>query len=374
MDFVFGLPPDERGRTGVLVFVDRFSKMVHFVPVSATVTAEESAVHFIDTVFRHHGMPASIVSDRDPRFTPAFWSKPFEIVGTELKMFTAAHPETDGQTERVNRVVEDVLRSYATSFQNWSSFLPLAEFAIYNAEHASTGLTPFFINNARFWRQVSDSTAAVCHFEFSPRGRERNAVTRSQTRKILGTPPDAASPIAAWTKRTLINPSAASPTVQPAPSARPIDTERVEDFVLQRQAIDRYVRDALQAAVDRQKLNADKRGRKNMTKFKTGDRVLLSTEGIRDSAVTNLGASKLAPRFIGPFNIIKHIGNSYTLKIPPSIRLHSTFYVGRLKNPTRSSSQLATSPISVISPLWRSLATPKLSFFDDTTRRTNSRF
>ncbi|OWY90254.1 hypothetical protein PHMEG_00041707 [Phytophthora megakarya] len=121
-----------------------------------------------------------------------------------------------------------------------------------------------------------------------------------------------------------------------------------------------------------------------MTKFKTGDRVLLATKRIRDSAVTNLGASKLAPHFIGPFQTIKHIGDSYTLKIPPSIRLHPTFYVGRLSllrfpprlrrlrrvrrssSPTRSSSQLATSPISVISPLWRSLATPKLSFFDDT--------
>ncbi|OWY92331.1 reverse transcriptase [Phytophthora megakarya] len=148
MDFVVGLPPDEHGRTGMLVFVDRFNKMVHFVPVSATVTAEESVVHFIDTVFRHHGMPASIVSDRDPRSTSAFWSKLFGIVGTKLKMSAAAHPETDGQTERVNRVVEDVLRSYATSFQNWSSFLPLAEFAINNAEHASTGFTPSFINNA----------------------------------------------------------------------------------------------------------------------------------------------------------------------------------------------------------------------------------
>ncbi|OWY95175.1 LOW QUALITY PROTEIN: reverse transcriptase [Phytophthora megakarya] len=320
MDFVFGLPPDERGRTGVLVFVDRFSKTVHFVPVSATVTAEESVVHFIYTFFRHHGMPASIVSDRDPLFTSAFWSKLFEIVGTKLKMSTAAHPETDGQTERVNRVVEDVLRSYATSFQNWSSFLPLAEFAINNAEHASTGLIPFSINNARHPRV---SALLAVGPPSHPRGSSlgggeidcaipdsgdksatqpppsaisspalavasANAVTRLQTRKILVTPPDAALPIAAWTKRTLINPSAALPTAQPAssanytpiPSARPIDTERVEDFGLQRQAIDRYVRDELQAAVDRQKLNADKRGRENMIKFKTEDRVLLPTEGI----------------------------------------------------------------------------------------------
>uniref|UniRef100_H3G5W9 Integrase catalytic domain-containing protein n=1 Tax=Phytophthora ramorum TaxID=164328 RepID=H3G5W9_PHYRM len=78
-----------------------------------------------------------------------FWSSLFQLLGSKLLMSTAAHPETDGQTERVNRVLEDVLRSYATSFTCWSSFLPLAEFAPNNAEHASTGLTPFFVNNAR---------------------------------------------------------------------------------------------------------------------------------------------------------------------------------------------------------------------------------
>uniref|UniRef100_H3GBI2 Reverse transcriptase n=1 Tax=Phytophthora ramorum TaxID=164328 RepID=H3GBI2_PHYRM len=102
MDFIFGLPPDADGRTGVLVFVDRFSKMVHLIPVSDTITAAESAVHFVDAVFRHHGLPESIVSDRDPRFTSAFWSSLFQLLGTKLLMSTAAHPETDGQTERVN--------------------------------------------------------------------------------------------------------------------------------------------------------------------------------------------------------------------------------------------------------------------------------
>ncbi|KAE9290632.1 hypothetical protein PR003_g25242 [Phytophthora rubi] len=149
MDFIFGLPRDAEGRTGVLVFVDRFSKMVHLAPVAAEVTAGESAELFLDLVFRHHGLPESIVSDRDPRFTSAFWTRLFALLGTRLLMSTAAHPETDGQTERVNRVLEDVLRSYATSFASWSSFLPMAEFALNDSTHASTGLTPFFVNNAR---------------------------------------------------------------------------------------------------------------------------------------------------------------------------------------------------------------------------------
>ena len=97
-----------------------------------------------------------------------------------------------------------------------------------------------------------------------------------------------------------------SPTANYAPieSARPIDDMAMSEFFLQRQAITRFVRDALQSAVNKHKENADKRGRKNMISFKKGDRVLLSTEGLRDSAFTNLGTSKLAPRFIGPFTVL----------------------------------------------------------------------
>ncbi|GMF43233.1 unnamed protein product [Phytophthora fragariaefolia] len=93
----------------------------------------------------------------------------------------------------------------------------------------------------------------------------------------------------------------------------------------------RFVRDALQAAAGQQKVNADRRGRKNMLSFRRGDRVLLSTDGIQGSAVTNLGANKLAPRFIGPFKVLNVIGDAYTLDIPTSMRLHPPFYVGRLK-------------------------------------------
>ncbi|KAE8969139.1 hypothetical protein PR002_g27525 [Phytophthora rubi] len=352
MDFIFELPPDAEGRTGVLVFVDRFTKMVHLIPVSDTVTAAETAAHYIGYVFRHHGLPESIVSDRDPRFTSAFWSSLFQLLGTKLSMSTAAHPETDGQTERVNRVLEDVLRSYATSFASWSSFLPLAEFALNNAEHASTGLTPFFANNARHPRVPT--LIAVGH-PAAPRGSTLggdedgvndmtsaahedvtlNAVTRSKTRKALATPDIAASPLATWTARTLINPSNAgvplAANYAPKTPARPVDNAAVSEFVMQRQSIARFVRDALQDAVDKQKENADKRGRKNMATFATGDQVLLSTDGIRSSAVTNLGASKLAPRFIGPFKVTKVNGEAYTLDIPSSLRLHPTFYVGRLK-------------------------------------------
>ncbi|TNO06917.1 hypothetical protein DXT86_29230, partial [Klebsiella pneumoniae] len=90
---------------------------------------------------------------------------------------------------------------------------------------------------------------------------------------------------------------------------------------MQRQSIARFVRDALQNAVGKQKEQADKHGRKNVNVFKIGDRVLLSTEGIRASAVTNLGANELAPRSIGPFRVTKAVGDAYTLDIPSSLRL-----------------------------------------------------
>ncbi|GMF60009.1 unnamed protein product [Phytophthora fragariaefolia] len=113
MDFVFGLPPDSKRRTGIVVFVDRFSKMVHLAAVPAEVTAKQTARLIVDMVFRHHGMPIDIVSDRDPRFTARFWPLVFTLLGTQLSMSTADHPQTDGKTERVNRVLDEALKSYA---------------------------------------------------------------------------------------------------------------------------------------------------------------------------------------------------------------------------------------------------------------------
>ncbi|GMF09601.1 unnamed protein product [Phytophthora lilii] len=136
MDFVFGLPPDAKQRTGVMVFVDRFSKMVHLAAVPAEVTAAQTARLFVDMVVRHHGMPRDIVSDRDPRFTARFWQEVFTLLGTRLSMSTADHPQTDGQTERVNPVLGDLLKSYAHSFSQWSECLPMAKFAINNSVHA----------------------------------------------------------------------------------------------------------------------------------------------------------------------------------------------------------------------------------------------
>ena len=98
MDFFFGFPDDTHKNNGILVFVDRFSKMVHLDAVPGSVNAHGCARVFIDTVFRLHGLPRELVSDRDPRITAEFWQTVFRSLVTRLKMSTSDHPETDGQT------------------------------------------------------------------------------------------------------------------------------------------------------------------------------------------------------------------------------------------------------------------------------------
>ncbi|KAE8965580.1 hypothetical protein PF011_g28234 [Phytophthora fragariae] len=265
-------------------------------------------------------------------------------------MSTAAHPETDGQTERVNRVLEDILRSYATSFASRSSFLPMAEFALNNSTHASTGMMSFFVNNARHPRvpallAVRSSNAAAV----STLGGGGMALTSKSaqvssepllpqsTKSNTGDDTPEGHVLHGVAYEDFFAVDVASPDTSavanfaPAAIPTPIDSATVSEFLLHRQAVTRFVRDALQVDVDRQKANADRRGRKNMSSFRRGERVLLSTEGIQGTAVTNLGANKLAPRFIGPFKILKFTGDAYTLDIPAAMRLHPTFYVGRLK-------------------------------------------
>jgi len=304
LDFVFGLPKDGKNRTGILVFVDRFSKMVHLAAVSANVTAKETAQIFLDLVFKHHGLPSELVSDRDPRFTSHFWRAVFDKLGTKLAMSTAAHPETDGQTERVNRVLGDILRSYATSFKHWSEFLPLVEFALNNSVHASTGFTPFFLNNGR---HPTLPTSILSGGEATNDVAEQLHVTND----------------------TAIN--ANFSPLEPLEMATTANKKSVSDFLDQREAILRYVRDAIALSVDKQKENADKIGRKNKNVFKINDMVLLSTTNLPKHAITHVGSNKLLPRFIGPFRIVSRKGDAYTLDIPTGMRLHPTFYVGRLK-------------------------------------------
>lgn len=428
MDFIFGLPADKEARTGVLVIVDRFSKMVHLVPVKDTITAQETASVFIDTVFRLHGMPETIISDRDPRFVATFWKHLFDLLGTQLCMSTTAHPESDGQTERVNRVLVGILRSYASNlYKNWSQFLPMAEFAINNSVHVSHGHTPFYVNHLRHPRVpstlnggsskitrggyqnhsdmsrpqddygpslspvldnqdnqfVTDHHDAVnTDFESFNDSQKGQSIIDQPFSKVVEQSNNFDSPTVIVEHSGFNNESKVSetetfdnnfgsfdPNVEMEvindnspmdlsslkldkyvsnPQVTKVSTDTkviyadsiltstvknaVDSFLDVRKSVIQSVTDSLATAVDRQKEIADRHGRKLIKKFIKGDKVLLSTDELPAEAVSNFGSKKLNPKFIGPFTITEVISDkSYKLDIPTKMRLHPTFYVGRLK-------------------------------------------
>lgn len=121
--------------------------MCSLVPTTTTIDAEGSANLYIQHVFRLHGLSSSIVCDRDPRFTAQFFQEVFRLLGTKLSFSTANQPQTDGQTERMNRLIADILRCFVNHKQdNWAALLPICEYAINNSQQASTGNSPFFLN------------------------------------------------------------------------------------------------------------------------------------------------------------------------------------------------------------------------------------
>ncbi|KAE8900547.1 hypothetical protein PF007_g10697 [Phytophthora fragariae] len=287
LDFVFGLPKASAGNTGVVVFVDRLSKTVHLAAVPDTIDAAGTATLYIDRVFRQHGLPESIVSDRDRRFTGKFWTSVFAVLGTRLDLSTAYHPQTDGQTKRANSVVEDIIRSIcAETPKRWSIMLPLVEFALNNAVHASTGFTPFYVNG-------------LTH--------PRVPLTPSRRDSGLGGGGLAAR-LAEVSPRAVRN--------------------ELDDFLSVRLNVLRHVRDAMAESQDVQKEQADARGRGNVENFEVGDLVLLNAKTLPTHAVFK---TKLRPRFIGPFKVVAKKGLAYALNLPKKIRTHPVFYVGLLK-------------------------------------------
>lgn len=147
MDFITGLPRTARGYDSILTVVDTFSKMVHFIPCRSDVTAKQVARLFVDNIFRYHGLPEGIISDRDPKFTSDFWTELFGILGTKLQMSTAYHAQTDGQSERSNRVIEEILRAYVNVLQSdWDLYLSVGEFSYNNTVHKATKEAPFMVN------------------------------------------------------------------------------------------------------------------------------------------------------------------------------------------------------------------------------------
>ncbi|KAI5954743.1 hypothetical protein KGF57_003766 [Candida theae] len=143
MDFVGGFP-ESQGKDYILVVVDRLTKRAHFCPCSKTITARGAAELFASEIFKHHGLPAEIISDNDVRFTSTFWINFHKELQILLKFSTVAHPQTDGQTERTNRSLIQLLRAFVDyQDRDWLLKLPLVEFAYNSHVHKSTGLSPF---------------------------------------------------------------------------------------------------------------------------------------------------------------------------------------------------------------------------------------
>jgi hypothetical protein len=187
LDHIVELPPS-RGHNAILVVVDRHSKMAHFIPANTTDTAATFARQFIDRVFRLHGLPADIVSDRGPIFRSRWWKEVLRSLRVTPNMSTAHHPQSDGQTERVNQILEQYLRTYCDYLQDdWCDLLPLAEFAYNNAPQASTGDSPFYLNygyhpRAEFTTHDSTVPAANDHVKSLQQAHAtaREAIARAQ--------------------------------------------------------------------------------------------------------------------------------------------------------------------------------------------------
>ncbi|GJP52562.1 hypothetical protein CLOM_g11664 [Closterium sp. NIES-68] len=120
--------------------------MAHFAPCRTTITAEETARLFISTVVRLHGIPAAMISDRDPKFTSKFWQDTWARYGRRLQFSSAYHPQTDGQTERTNQTMEQLIRTNCPDRKKWEDVLPMLEFSYNNAPSATTNHSPFYIN------------------------------------------------------------------------------------------------------------------------------------------------------------------------------------------------------------------------------------
>jgi hypothetical protein len=144
MDFIIGFPRTSKQHDSIMVVVDKLTKATHFIPLKTTHRATDVADIFLKEVTRLHGIPKTIVSNRDLKFTSNFWKGMFKGFRMNLNFSTTYHPESDGQTERVNRVIEDMLRMYVMDKPSrWEDYRHLVEFAYNIGYHASLKMSPF---------------------------------------------------------------------------------------------------------------------------------------------------------------------------------------------------------------------------------------
>ena len=274
MDFVTGLPWS-RGYDAIWVVIDRLTKACHLVPCRTTVDAADLADMFIEHVFCLHGLPNSIVFDRGPLFAAVFWQRLCNRLGIDGRLSTAFHPESDGQTKRVNAVMEQYLRAHVTYLQdNWANWLPLAELATNNQASEITGVSPFF--------------------------------------GIYGQDPR-------W--QCYLTP----------PAANDADDRRAHTTARVLREIHEHLWAEMGQAQERYTACADRR-RVPATHFLPGDLVWLNARNI----VTRHPSRKLDHRPLGPFEVIAnhHLHTPYAvrLRLPETMRIHPIFHVSILEH------------------------------------------
>ena len=274
-DFITGLPRTARGHDAILMIVDRATKWMACEPTTLKVTAEEVANLFHKAIFRYHGVPRVIISDRDKTFTSKFWDSFNKLLGTRLNMSTANHPQTDGQSERHNRTLEDMLRGFVAPNQDdWDLRLVNAEFAYNDSVNATTGYSPFQLNFGRDPRTPLHTLAAPV----VPEG------THETAQQFV---------------------------------AR-IREDRARAAQLMRQAQER------QAAYYNKHRHDEV--------FTVGDKVMLSADHVRTPDTAG-AKPKLQHRFLGPFSIRQVISPvAYKLDLPPDFAgVHPVFNISFLK-------------------------------------------
>jgi len=275
IDFIGPLPSSENRHgafDSIAVIICLLTSMVHLIPSHTTYSARQMAELIFEEVYKHHGIPKDIISDRDVLFTSVFWNHLHRLLGSRLKLSSAYHPQTDGSTERANRTITQMLRQCINDKQtDWVTKLPAIEFAINSARSESTGFAPFFLNNGRMPRSML--------FNF---------------------------PIAK----------------NEYPSVR--------NFAIQKKIALMSAHDSIITARVKQTHNANRKRR--VEPFTKGDLVYLSTKNITFPKGL---ARKLIPKYIGPFKILKDFGNhSFQLELTPNLQkrgVHDVFHASLLR-------------------------------------------